>query len=50
MKTNRPSQDEDDYIEKRAGSLSLAVDDNDADSLVFGLGGVVFTTTDAEPD
>lgn len=32
--------DEDGYIEKRAGSLNLAMDDNDADLLIFGLDGV----------
>jgi outer membrane autotransporter protein len=32
--------DEDSYIEKGAGSLNLAVDDNDADSLILGLDGV----------
>jgi uncharacterized protein with beta-barrel porin domain len=32
--------DEDSYTEKGAGSLNLAVDDNDADSLILGLDGV----------
>ena len=32
--------DEDRYLEKGAGSLNLAVDDNDADSLILGLDGV----------